>query len=489
MRTTLSRLISIFFISSLLFTSPLYAQDVKVRIHDLKAKSTNNNQFEKKKKSTPQLVLETTDSILPATSSRASTAVDSMINRKAESTKIIYIDGKPTDAAQIQHDMDSIRQVVSMFYYDQFRHFQDPDAPYFLFMSKDANLAMGVGGGVRMRAFYDWGGAVPTNSFSPFTIPIPANPASMKHFGATPSGTYLFFRVIGRNKVLGNYQLYIEADFTGYQSRDFKLKKAYAIVHDFTFGYAASTFSDPAALPPVVDAAGVNNKFSSTSVLVRYMPCIRNHWYVGASLETPSTTVEGTQQEIKAVSEWLPDAAALVQYEWANGQHVRLSGIVRSLSYRNMEEGKNHNLAGWGLQLSSVARPHPNVTTYAIVNYGKGCSSLGGDMQYGGYDLVSDPNVAGKLYAPSVWGWCLGAQYNFRPNLFATISASQTRYMPKKGVDADQYRYGMFACANVFWNILPRVTVAAELDWGFRRNFSGAGRQAHRVNLMAAFTF
>ena len=33
---------------------------------------------------------------------------------------------------------DSIRSIVESFYYDQFRHFQDPAAPYFMFISRDA---------------------------------------------------------------------------------------------------------------------------------------------------------------------------------------------------------------------------------------------------------------------------------------------------------------------------------------------------------------
>ena len=420
---------------------------------------------------------------------QAPTMADSLINMKSESTKIVYLDGRPDSEAERKHDVDSIRQMVSMFYYDQFRHFQDPDEPYFLFMSKDANMAMGVGGAVRMRAYYDWGGAMPSSAFAPYTIPIPANPASMRHFATVPSGSYLFFRVIGKTSVIGNYQLYIECDFTGYQGRDFKLKKAYAQVQDFTFGYASSTFSDPAALTPVVDAAGPNNKYSSTSVLVRYMPRIRNKWYVGVSVETPSTIVAADNVNTKNVSEWLPDAATMVQYEWRQGQHVRLSGIVRSLSYRDIAAGVNHNLAGWGLQLSSVTRPHYRVTTYLTANYGRGYAGLGSDLLYGAYDLVADPSDPSKLYAPASLGWCAGLQYNFKPNLFATISASQTRYLPKNGIDPNEYKYGIFACTNLFWNILPRVTVAAELDWGYRRNFSGVGRQAHRANLMASFTF
>lgn len=421
--------------------------------------------------------------------SGAVTHPDSLINKKARSTKIVYIDGRPTHPAALNADKDSIFHVISTFYYDQFRHFQDPDAPYFLFMSKEAGLSMGIGGSVRMRGYFDWNGAVPTSSFAPYTIPIPANPLSMRRFATTPSGTGLFFRVIGNNSLLGNYQLYIETDFTGYQSRGLKLKKAYAMVRDFTVGYANSTFSDPAAQPVVIDAAGNNNKFSSTAVLVRYMPCVRNHWYLGVSAETPATSVDQNITSAKPRSEWLPDVAALVQYEWARGQHVRLSGIVRSLPYRDIQSGINHNVAGWGVHLSSVAHPSTQITTYVNLTTGRGIAGLGGDMQYGHYDLLPDPQVAGKLYAPSLFGWSLGLQYNFRPELFVSIAASQTHLSTREGTSGDEYKCGTFACANVYWNILPRLSVAGEIDFGRRENVSTVARNAWRANVMCAFTF
>lgn len=414
---------------------------------------------------------------------------DSLINLKAASTKIVYIDGRPADSRSLQSDKDSIFMVIQDFYYDQFRHFQDPDAPYFLFMSKEANLSMGIGGSVRMRAYYDWNGAVPTPSFAPYTIPIPADPLSMRRFATTPSGTGLFFRVIGYNKCLGTYQLYIETDFTGYQSRGLKLKKAYATVRDFTVGYATSTFSDPAAQPVVIDAAGNNNKFSRTSVLVRYMPSFRNRWYIGISAETPSTSVDQTTTAAKPRSEWLPDFAALAQYEWAKGQHVRLSGIVRSLSYRDIQTSKNHNLAGWGVQLSSVAHPAKALTTYANITTGRGIAGLGSDVQYGYYDLLADPSDASVLYTPLTLGWSAGLQYNFRPNFFISLVGSQTYLHSRSGSPADEYKCGTFACANAYWNILPRLAVAAEVDYGRRVNISKEGRNAWRANVMCSFTF
>ncbi len=414
---------------------------------------------------------------------------DSLIKAKAASTKIVYIDGRPTDQKTVQSDLDSIRHVVSTFLYDQFRHFQDPDAPYFLFMSKEAGLSMGIGGSVRMRAYYDWNGAMPTPSFAPYTIPIPVDPLRIRHFSTTPAGTGIFFRVIGYNSKIGTYQLYLETDFTGYMSRGLNLKKAYAMVRDFTVGYATSTFSDPAAQPVVIDAAGNNNKFSNTSVLVRYMPCFKNRWHVGVSLETPSTAIDQTTTLARPTSEWMPDAAALVQYQWARGQHVRISGIVRSLSYRDMQTNRNHDLAGWGVNLSSVAHPTSWLTTYANFTTGKGIAGLGGDMQYGFYDLLVDPSNPARLYAPLTIGWSVGLQYNIRYNLFASLVASQTHLSTRDGSPQDEYKNGTFACVNAYWNILPRIAVAAEVDYGRRANVSGIHRDAWRANLMCAFSF
>lgn len=413
---------------------------------------------------------------------------DQQIDSLVSSHKLVYVDGRPADSS-VQTYVDSIRERISAFYYDQFRHFSDPAAPYFLFMSKDAQLAMGIGGCVRMRAYYDWGGAIPASGFAPYLIPMHPSPADMRHLGTTPAGTALFFRVLGRNKALGDYQLYIECNFNGYQSRDFHLKKAYAIINDFTIGYANSTFSDPAALPPTVDAQGPNNKISPTAVLVRYMPVIRDRWTLAVSVEAPDNSLAVDNQSTQKVSVWMPDFAAFGQYQWAPGQHVRLAGIVRTLSYRDLLASKNHNTVGWGLQLSSVSHPMRQLTTYATVCYGHGYQSLCGDLLIGSYDLVGSPDRPGRLYAPASFGWCAGVQYNFRPNLFVSASASQTRYLPAHRVSPDEYRYGLFACVNLFWNLTPRMQVGAEYDWGQRKNFDGSHRHAQRFGAMAQFSF
>lgn len=416
------------------------------------------------------------------------TSNDLQIARQLQSNKVVFIDGKPSDE-ETQHYIDSLRTRISIFYYDQFRHFQDPGAPYFLFMSKDAQLAMGIGGAVRMRGYYDWGGAMPSSGFAPYLIPMHPDPADMKHIGTSPSGTCLFFRVIGRNKTLGDYQLYIEGNFNGYEGRDLKLKMAYATINDFTVGYAPSTFSDPAALPPTVDAQGPNNKITPTSVLVRYMPVVKDKWVFAASVETPEPTIDADNSTTRACRSYVPDFAAFAQYQWAPNQHVRLAGIVRTLSYRDMVASTNRNVAGWGLQLSSIANPLPELTTFITANYGAGHSGLGGDLLIGRYDLVSNPDVPGTLYAPKSMGWCAGIKYNIKPELFVSVTASQSRYLPSRRISPDEYKYGMFGCVNVFWNLTPRIMVAAEFDIGKRQNFSGEHRYARRASALCMFSF
>lgn len=429
---------------------------------------------------------QSSDTSKSITGLRADSHIDRQLDSLMKSHKIIYMDGKPT---QTESHQDSLRHTIELFYVDQFHNFQDPAAPYFLFLSKDASLAMGVGGCVRMRGWYDWDGAIPANGFSPYLIQMTPDPGNMKKFGTTPAGSSLFFRVIGRNKKLGNYQLYIEANFNGYNNIDFHLKKAYAIVNDWTIGYASSTFSDPMAIAPTVDASGPNNKISPTDVLVRWMHTFKKNWTVAASLETPSTHSSYVPELNAKCSDWLPDFAAFMQYAWGRSEHVRLAGIARTLPYRDLKDGKNKNKVGWGTQLSVVGHPMRELTLFGSACGGAGFESLCGDMQIGDYDLIANPDRPGEMYAPFAFGWNVGVQYNFLPNLFASAQYSQCNYLPQKTVAGDEYKYGSYVAANIFWNIIPRIQTGIEYDWGLRKNRNGESRHAQRVGMMAQFSF
>lgn len=406
-------------------------------------------------------------------------AMDSVLT----SHKLIYF-GKGEEPPR-----DSVTSLIRQFYENQFHHFSDPLAPYFLFLSKDSKLAMGMGGAVRMRAYYDWDGSIPSPGFAPYLIPMQKDPTRDRYFGTTPAGTCLFFRVIGTNRKLGNYQIYIEANFNGYQARDFHLKKAYATINDWTVGYANSTFSDPQALPPVIDASGPNAKMSATSVLVRWMHDLPKGFTIAASLETPDQSIQTVDKETAKASQYVPDIAVFAQWGFNTSDHIRLSAIYRSLSYRNLLTSKNKYAPGWGLQLSTIWSPIRPLTLYGTVNGGAGYASLGGDWLMGNYDLVPDQDKPGKLYSPYVVGGYAGIQYNITPSIFISGTFGGTRYCPKYPMERNEYKEGLYIAANVYWYLTPRISCGAEIDLGRRKNADGASHWARRVNAMAQFSF
>lgn len=421
--------------------------------------------------------------IIPPSAQARRSHEDIRMDSTLSNHKIIYF-GKGDEV-----ENDSSVVLIKKFYEDQFRHFQDPLAPYFLFMSKDSKLAMGMGGCVRMRGYFDWGGALPSSGFAPYLINMEKDPLRKRYLGTTPAGTALFFRVLGRNKLLGDYQVYIEANFNGYQVRDFRLKKAYASINDWTFGYTNSTFSDPTALPPAVDASGPNAKMSATSVLIRWLHKLPKGFSVAASVETPSDQIETIPDQTAKVSQYIPDVAAFLQYGWGESNHIRLSAIYRSLPYRDLISGKNHNKSGYGLQFTTLFRPFYAMTVYGCINGGEGYGSLGGDWLMGAYDLVSYPDRPGKLYAPLCYGGYMGVQYNFTPMIFASATFGGARYSPRHNVSSDQYKQGLYIAANVFWYLTPRISCALEFDLGQRMNQDGNTAWARRLGAFVSFSF
>lgn len=400
--------------------------------------------------------------------------------------KIVFF-GKGEDLPE-----DSTAILIQKFYEDQFRHFQDPLAPYFLFMSRDNNLAMGVGGVVRMRGYFDWGGSIDSPAFAPYLIPMHKDPERRRYLGTSPAGTALFFRVLGMNKKLGQYQLYIEANFNGYEARDFRLKKAYGQINDFTIGYTNSTFSDPGALPPAVDAAGPNAKMTATAVLVRWLHEFHNkRWAIAASVESPSNQIDVKEGVTGKVSQYIPDIAAFGQFAWGEGKtnYLRLAGIIRNHPYRDLIEQKNHNVTGWGLQLSGKWQPEEHFTLYGAFNGGRGYASLGGDWLMGRYDLIGKPLQPGRMYAPGALGGYAAIQYNINPSMFFSATWGATRYLPQEKAPDDEYKTGMYIAVNYFWNITPRISFATEIDLGRRCNMGGASAWARRAQLLAQFSF
>lgn len=444
------------------------------------SKNTYSYTTFKGSKATPQVVQLIEDS----TSSRTSFERD-IARRRVDNTHIIYPFGegeRPTNEAA--------RDLISIFYENQYRHSQDPLAPYFTFMSRDAKMAMGIGGVIRMRGWYDFNGSIDANGFSPYLIPVPRQDDQKRAIGATPAGTAIFFTILGRDTQIGNYMGYIEANFDGFNHTNLKLKKAYLTINDFTAGYTSSTFSDPAAEPYTIDGSGPNGKMSKTNVLVRYLKTFSQRFSFSGSVEFPSSNISADGIYTKKLKDFSPDLVLMTQYQWDNSlSHVRLAGLFRTVPYRNLVTATNHYKLGWGVQLSAVAKIANPLTLYGITSVGQGHGSYCGDLSIDGNDLLATPGHNGDMYAPTAYSIIAGVKYSFLENLFMSLALSELRSFTKSGSPADTYKYGLYGAANLVWQITPRLQVGGEYLIGKRMNIDGSHGNANRIDAFFQVSF
>lgn len=385
---------------------------------------------------------------------------------------------------------DSAEMLLNRFYLDQFRHFQDPRAPYFMFLSKSGKLAFGVGGQVKIRGYFDWNGSIPSVGFVPYLIPIPKDPAKLRNLSASPSGTGLFFTLLGSNSLFGDYMAYFQADFSGYNNRGFRIKKAYLTAGDWTAGYTTTTFEDTKAEPETVDGSGPNGINSRKNVLIRYMHTFKHKWTVAGSVEFPSESISADGINTKEANCYVPDFAAFGQFQWNNANsHIRLSGLLRTLTYRDLIRQRNYNITGWGLQFSTIIKVLPQFNITGIISTGQGHASYTTDLGNGDFDLIQDADNPGKLYAPWAAGYVLGFQYFFTPKLYSDIALSEQTYYPRKNPDNSQYKYGLYLAANLFYDITSRFQIGVEYLYGKRKNFDGMSGSSDRIMALMMLSF
>ena len=241
-------------------------------------------------------------------------------------------------------------------------------------------------------------------------------------------------------------------------------------------------------MAPTVDDQGPSGQVSAKNMLIKYTSPSWSGFSFAASVEVPEASYT-TGNTSKSIAQRFPDIPAYAQYSWDKGDsHIRLSGIMRQLSYRNLESSKNHFATGWGVQLSTIAGITPDFKFFGHYTYGKGIATYINDLDGLGYDLIPD-GASGNLKAPAMAGWTAGLQYNFTPRLFATASYSRAQLYDTAGMAADTYRYAQYMVANVFYNLWGDLRIGAEYIHGTHKDISGLSGKANRLEAMLQYSF
>lgn len=383
--------------------------------------------------------------------------------------------------------------IVKVFKSRENLHFQDAQPARFLLLDQQKKFAFGIGGMARFVGGSEFGGIINTSTnqgFQPALIAMPQGDFPRSQLRMSAATSQIFFKLVGKTKKLGNIETYISTNFQGNNYAP-QLRQAYISFMGFTIGQAWSTMTDLSGYPPTIDYAGPNGLVFMLNPMIRYAGYFaKGKVKYAAALEFPSVNATyGTFASNTPQS--APDVIGYMQFNWNKQKsHVRLTGIMRNMAYKDITNKKTDVRQGWGAQLTGVTALTSKWSMFYQFIYGEGIGSYINDMSVLKSDMVPNPHSNGCVQTLPMWGLTGGLQYNISKTVFMSASYGQARLYTDKGYDMmNQYKYGQYIVANTFWNATPSLQLGIEYLRGIKALYGGDKGHANRVNLMAQYSF
>lgn len=393
-----------------------------------------------------------------------------------------------------KEDIDST-QVYDILHHNAPEAFKETGVPSVALVGNRGKFILGVGGYVKAVAGWDFGHPIDrTDEFITSEIPMHPMEGNGSRFMLSAKQTHLFLNFIALPGTGNEIGAFISANLLD----DYKptLQFAYLKYRGLQAGYDYTLFSDPACGVPSVDYEGPCAYTAIPVAGIRYLwePKPHGRWEVAAGIEMPDasfTTVDGKSAH---VYQRFPNIPLAAKFAWAEGDSwVRLSAVLRTLTYRNLVSGINHNSTGYGFQLSGAVNFLEKFTFFYEGTWGKGIASMIQDGVALGLDMTPEGN-GGSLSPVMAWSAECSLQYDISSKLTASATMSQFRtYVPRyEGGTTewgDQYRYGQYVSANMFYKFTSFFEVGLEYIWGRRVNYDGMKCADTRVQMAFQLSF
>lgn len=399
-------------------------------------------------------------------------------NRVAEEGVVNVISGDQTESAHVEKAMKSNAPVGV----------KDNGLPRFAIVGKDSKFYLGIGAQFLGEMTYDFGGDMSSPVlFVPSSL-TPADPGNKSGIGFGWQSSSIYLNFVALPNTDNSIGIFFKGNFMG-NNNSFNCYHFYAKYRGLTVGYTTGAFTDGAAEPMTIDFEGPNGYPYMTVFNANWQQKFTKNLSGAIGIEAPTTalTANGSTSQIR---QCLPAIPLYLQYQWDGGaSHVRLSGLVRPMRYRDNVASDNRNMTGLGVQLSGMANVAGPLSVQYNVVYGRGIASYIQDDNGLNLDAVQSV-TPGKLQMTRNLGVTGGLNYAISPKVSANAVYSHVlNSTGDKGIVApDQYRYGDYVAANVVWTINKFMSAGLEYDYGHRKNFDSTSTHCNRVQCQVAFT-
>lgn len=385
-------------------------------------------------------------------------------------------------------------------------------APSFVIKTANSNFIMTIGGEINPILGWDIGNNLYKQadagiSFVTSAIPVPATSGHKSDYYINPLNGSLYLQVVGLAGTPNQITGFVKAGTNGMNSQ-LVLQRAYVTWRNFTGGLKLTLFQDGyACQPPTIDPEGPSGCVSAAAYELNYISPSYNGFRYALAVDMPSyynsngyyrgkdyPGFDDKQVLNDNVEQMVPDIPAWVEYSWSQWNRVRISGIFRHFSYRDLVDGKRRGTTGWGVMLSGNLQPAKSVTFYYQFAYGKGIGAYIQDIAGKPISFVPDNTVPGKMKATPMMGANLGLSYNPTSKLQFNVMVSEARVWDVADYcnalpEGQNYRYALYGAANCFYNITSYLQAGIEYLWGRRETWNKGGANDSRIQTQLAFTF
>lgn len=375
--------------------------------------------------------------------------------------------------------------------------------PVFAIVGKNKSFYFSVGANLKFVGTYDWGNpdADPLNSSVGAMTPV--HPGDRSAFAMSAQSSNIYFNIIGFPQSARQVGLFISLALDKNPGNEYVVHASYVYLRyrNLLVGYSTSLYNDKAADPYTIDSHGPIASGAHDNIQINFQKYLSPHIRLGLGIEAPKTDYTGyipldsdNDTYIGSVRQRIPDIPFYIGYTFDTYSHLRLSGIARSLIYRDNIAGKNRTVPALGLKFTGSWSFNP-VILYAQTQGGKGIASYIQDNAGLGIDLLPDNSRPGRLVAPWSWGCIAGIQYNITPSLFATGIYSYMHnyidpYTSAIGIPYDsQLRSGHYLLGNFIYRLSPLFRTGIEYVHTIRNNCDRSRLSNNAVSLLLSMSF
>ena len=260
----------------------------------------------------------------------------------------------------------------------------------------------------------------------------------------------------------------------------FRLRHAYGELGHFGGGQTWSVFMDADVLPNTLEYWGPVGSILFRNVQLRWMP-IMGDSRVTLAIERPGASgdqgVYANRIELQNTKPHFPSpdftGEARLGRKWG---YVRAAGIARRIEWKDTGTGPydlSGGVWGWGATASSSINVHHSDALRLQAMYGEGVENYMNDAPA---DIGPVPNP-GNARTPilgkpiPLFGMLSFYEHTWNSKLASTFGYSRLNIENTSGQNADDFRIGQYAIANLRVTPVKNMMAGGEFQYGYRKNF------------------